>query len=202
MKSIYIEPKIHTEKSRVVRSRVVVIKKVLIALVAIVFLGAIVLVGIRYATPLFKKVDDTKEEVAVPPITSRDARTLADEAAHMWEKDAVISRIQPVQGGTERGEASLWRAVYISATRKGKGYVVEVRKGEVTKREEVAYTQGGAEFPQNSKNESEAIEEMRKLSGFGDVSIHGVEALYNSEDHAWYWGVVTAKGTVSIRMEK
>lgn len=130
------------------------------------------------------------------------ARRLAIDAARTWRGDAELSRLFPRAEANDRGDAKVWRAVFTSSSRSGAGYVVDVVGGVVIAAKETVYNSFGAAMPEDSISSDEAIARVRSLPGRGGAVIEGVEAVYNNDDAMWYWGVMTDKGTVSVRMAR
>lgn len=130
-----------------------------------------------------------------------DAFIKAREYALQWHQDAEISQFSPVGKGNENGEAESWRFVFVSPTRTGKGYAVNINGSSITS-EEFAYEAIGAPMPENAKTPEEAVREIRLSQERSEATIYGVEAVYNAYDRVWYWGIMTDKGVISVKMEK
>ena len=123
--------------------------------------------------------------------------------ARSWHSDAELSQVTTLESGANAsGDARAWRFVFVSKSQSGVGFVIDVRPDGMSNGEEVAYSASGAPMPTNAKSKDDAIAEVRTLPGYNAVQVTGVEAIYNKDDHMLYWGVITSKGTISIRMEK
>ena len=129
------------------------------------------------------------------------ALVVAQKEAKAWQSSALVASFEPRETTNERGDALTWRFIFTSSAKEDVGYIVEVKDGEVTFKEEATVNALGVPMPSNAKTIDEAIAEVRAMSGRADAHIEGVEALSN-EDGVWYWGVRTGKGTISVKMEK
>lgn len=134
-------------------------------------------------------------------LSAYDAALLvATKVALLWQSNAVVASFEPLEESNARGDARGWRFVFTSTSKRGTGYVVDVKNGVVVSHQEGAVSNVGTTLPQNAKTIDEAIAEVRAMSGREKAIIEGVEALVT--EGVWYWGVRTDKGTISIRMEK
>lgn len=130
------------------------------------------------------------------------AREKAYTRARAWHGDAELSQVTTLESGNAQADARAWRFIFVSPSRAGTGFVIDVRADSVSAGEEVAYAGTGAPMLANGKTKDEAIAEVRALPGYANVRVSGVEATYGENDRVWYWGVITDRGTISIRMAK
>ncbi|OGG61374.1 hypothetical protein A3C87_00095 [Candidatus Kaiserbacteria bacterium RIFCSPHIGHO2_02_FULL_49_34] len=134
-------------------------------------------------------------------LSAYDAALLvATKAAQSWQSNAVVASFEPLEESNARGDARGWRFVFTSTSKRGTGYVVDVKNGVVVSHQEGAVGSVGTILPQNAKTIDEAIAEVHAMPGRENAIIEGVEALVT--EGVWYWGVRTDKGTISIKMEK
>lgn len=144
-------------------------------------------------------IDESKSRIVM--MRYDDVFTKAHENALQWRQDAELSQFSPLGKGNESGEAESWRFVFVSPTRTGKGYAVNINGSSITS-EEFAYEATGAPMPENAKTPEEAVREIRLSQERSEATVYGVEAVYNTQDRVWYWGVMTDKGVISVKMEK
>lgn len=185
-------------------------------IIIIVFIVAILATGVLFGagffnaskiTSLFKKdktVYDSYELTADQgnnAISTRDAYDIALEKAKEWQTDAALSFIDAVLLDSN-GNPKTWKLTFVSKNISGKGFVVEVENGVITNSKEIEYSGTGSELPTNIISQQEAIEKVKKMSGYEDTEILGVEAVYGKGTEIWYWGVKTSKGTVSVEAKK
>lgn len=147
-------------------------------------------------------VDTPAVTEAAGTVSVEAAQEKAYTRARVWHGDAELSQVTTLESGNAQADARAWRFIFVSSSRAGVGFVIDVRAESMSDGEEVAYTATGAPMPAHGKTKDEAIAEVRTLPGYANVRVSGVEAFYAESDHMWYWGVITDKGTVSIRMAK
>lgn len=189
-------------------------KKLLITI--IVFIVVILAIGVLFGagflnapkmTSLFKKdraVYDSYEltvDKGNNMISFRDAYDIALRKAQEWQPDAMLSFIDTVSLDNN-GNPKIWKLTFVSKNVFEKGFVVEVRNGAVTNSKEIEYNGTGAQLPESIISQQEAIEGVKKIFGYENAEISGVEAVYGKGTGTWYWGVKTSKGTVTVEAKK
>ena len=92
--------------------------------------------------------------------------------------------------------------IFVSERAKGKGFVVTIENKAIVAVQETLYRGPAADFPANIISSDEAIAQVRATPGYRDVPILGIEAIYGPAEKAWYWGVRTSKGVVTIEAKK
>ncbi len=143
-------------------------------------------------------------ESAATPVWNGEetAREVAMRAAAAWQADAMLATIQSVDTSDTADRADAWQFTFIASGASGKGYVVRVADGRVTEAVEIDYVASGSALPSSFLTADEAVAAVRKLPGYEDVDVLGVEAVYGASNAIWYWGVKTSRGTVSIEATK
>lgn len=62
--------------------------------------------------------------------------------------------------------------------------------------------QGGANIPENIISPDEAVAKAKQVNGYADEEILEVAAAYGENSGAWYWGVKTPRGTVTVKADR
>lgn len=117
--------------------------------------------------------------------------------AQTWHKDAKLARTNFVSEYADGAQS--WEFVFVSISAKGKGFRVLVSGATATSAGEIGFTALGGDLPQNIISAVEAVARARSIKGYENVQILGVEMIYGPDGKQWYWGVKTAKGTVTVR---
>jgi hypothetical protein len=181
-------------------------KKILIGLTLTVL--AVGLGGIGYlyffpSMPVKKTPPDEQARPSKKLMTSIDAYALAESKAKEWRTDAVLAaqNSAPAQTSTD-GQAGEWELIFVSDAKKGIGYKVTIADKSVRSAEEIPFYGQGGVPPADSLTAEQAIEKVLKIKGYENEKIISVEMIYGPDGSQWYWGVKTAKGTVTIKAAK
>ncbi len=171
-----------------------------------VLAGLLILVGVIwwFIDSGMLQLNFRSPEVSKPnnEITGQTAVDMALVKAREWQADAVLSYMNSdeVNGS---GTASTWRLIFISQSIKDKGYEIKIYNRQVISAEEISYVGNGEEFPAETIiTEERAVEMVKKMPGYENAEILGVDAVYGQGTKTWYWGVKTDKGVVSIEAKK
>jgi hypothetical protein len=173
-------------------------KKIIIiaVIILVILIGAFTTVIILKKSSLGSAV---KQDLEKDLMDGKNAIEIGLAEAKKWQADAELSYLKSDQVGQERGRSDNWQLIFVSKNIKDKGYFVNVVNFKVVEIKEVDYVGAAAEFPINAISQEEAISRVRKIIGYENVEILGVEAIYGSTGDVWYWGVKTNKGTVSVK---
>lgn len=132
-----------------------------------------------------------------------DAHDAALEVARGWHTDAVLSTF--TSNTAKDGEPiDTWQFIFISPSAPRRGFIVDVAIDKVVGSREVDYVGVGAAFPPADSiiSQGEAIRRIHALPGYEDQPVLGIEAVYDSAGHEWFWAARTPKGVVSIEAKQ
>jgi len=136
-------------------------------------------------------------------ITAVDAYDLALARARAWDTEAKLSRINSAPDKTSaQGRADSWELLYTSENKKGLAYRVNIADKNVIDGAEIPFFGAGGELPQNLLTAEEAIAKVRQIGGYENEPIMSVEMIYDEGAKLWFWGVKTARGTVSVKASR
>lgn len=144
-----------------------------------------------------------KEQIEKGQEMARSAFDIALPHARQWQEDAVLSSLGSLEkqmtDSTDR-----WKLIFTSPHKKGKGFLIEVNVSDqsISSTQEIPYTGFSAEFPADIISEQEAIQRVHQIKGYEHELILGIEAVYGPAEKAWYWGVRTSKGVVTVEAKK
>ena len=148
-----------------------------------------------------KTAIENPREDDIKKMTPQSAFDMALGRAREWQPDAQLSFLG-ANTSSEIGRSDSWRMIFVSEQAKGKGLVVTIENKAVVAVQETLYRGPAADFPANIISSDEAIAQVRATLGYRDVPILGIEAIYGPAEKAWYWGVRTSKGVVTIEAKK
>lgn len=173
----------------------------------VVVVAALVVVGVLAGMDKIKLSKEPAnqpvyEEVEKNLMDGTKAHELALVEAKKWQADAVLAYMNADQVGQVKGRSSSWTLIFTSSKVKGKGYQVMVKDFSVIETKEIPYVGSAAELPPDIISQEEAVAQVRAMSGFKDIKILGVDAVYGPGTKTWYWGVKTSKGTVSVKASR
>lgn len=178
---------------------------IVIFIVILVITGVLIGAGFLNLSKIKKIFTGDKKDIEISQVNSnintisnRNAYDIALEKAKQWQSDAALSFIDTVSLD-HNGNPKTWKLTFVSKNMPEKGFLVELDNGAVINSKEIEYSGIGAELPTNIISQQQAIEKVKKMSGYGDANILGVEAVYGQGTEIWYWGVKTDKGTVSVQ---
>lgn len=135
-------------------------------------------------------------------LSVQSAYSIAVAKAKTWHADAVLVQARSIKGETDRfGHSDDWEFLFTSTSGKDQGYKVLIYDRKIISAEEVPYVRMGAKLPDNLITSQEAIAMMREIKGYENLAVESVELVFG-DDQKWYWGIKTARGTVSIKAEK
>jgi len=185
-------------------------------IVTSLFLIAVLTVGVLFGTGVFnvKKIQKyfSGKDIAQNQTASFQNVTVAPEQkayqaalarALEWNADAALAFID--SGVKEKSETSspVWKFTFAPKNNDAReGFVVVVEGEKVIRVEEVEHSGSGVELPDDIISQEEAIARVKKMAGYENEPILGVEAVYGAGNKVWYWGVKTGKGTVSVEAKK
>lgn len=136
-------------------------------------------------------------------MATRNAYDIALLRAQEWQRDAKLFHINSEPGATGvTGRSDDWDLIYVSEQVKGKGFHIVISDRAITTAEEIPITAEGGELPENIISSQEAISRMRQIKGYENEQVRSVELVYGPDGEVWYWGIKTARGTVTINAKK
>lgn len=181
-----------------------------------IILSLIITAGCSIALYIFGAVDadflfrirsseqiQQKERIEESRHVARSAFDIALPRARQWQEDAVLSFLSSLdQSATNRADQNYWKFIFTSPHKKGIGFVIELTDQSIHSAQEIPYTGSSAEFPADIISEQEAIKRVHEIKGYEHAPILGIEAVYGPVEKAWYWGVRTPKGVVTVEAKK
>ena len=183
-------------------------QKKAIIIIAIIICAAVIFI-ISYSLDFLhinfrffsKTTVENAREDDIKKMTPQSAFDMALGRAREWQPDAQLSFLG-ANTSSEIGRSDSWRMIFVSERAKGKGFVVTIENKAIVAVQETLYRGPAADFPANIISSDEAIAQVRAIPGYRDVPILGIEAIYGPAEKAWYWGVRTSKGVVTIEAKK
>ena len=165
-------------------------------------LGALIYVLISrgyFSLMTFKSISKTPAEttessVAPPVFDYQAAYSIALAEAVIWDEKSALAKSTETDFG--------WSYIFVTETKKDRGYRVEIANGKVVSSEEGAYSGLGGALPSDLVTKEEAIAKVQAIPGYENAQISGIEMIYGPDGKQWYWGVKTERGTVSIKATK
>lgn len=136
-------------------------------------------------------------------LSGQDAYTKALARAKNWQPDATLAHSNSLQGSTGKtGRSDDWDLIFVSASLRGRGFHIIIKNQDIITAEEIAFVGKGSPLPVNIISSQDAIAYVRTLKGFATTTIISVELTNSTDGNEWFWGVKTARGTVSIKALK
>ena len=89
--------------------------------------------------------------------------------------------------------------MFASKKTPGIAYEVLIEDGRVIETKELRLAREGKAVPGNLITAEEAVAKMRKIPGFENEQVTGVELIYGPDGNTWYWGITTARGVITIK---
>lgn len=180
-------------------------KRVFWLLAFVICVGVFVLVlyalGVFHFVSLRPPENTPKAEMEANRMTPRTAYDIALSEAKKWHPDAALASLTSSEE-TAVGRADHWKLIFTSQLAKKKGLLVLVADKMVVSTQEVPYVGFAADFPTDIISEEEAIARVHQMKGYENEKILGIETVYGPAEKAWYWGVRTAKGVVTVEAKK
>ncbi len=130
-------------------------------------------------------------------MTPRNAFDVALSRAKEWRSDAELSFLS-AETSSETGRSDSWKLIFISQQEKNKGLLIIIVDKVIASVQETLYRGFAADFPIDIISSDEAIKRVHEMNGYTHMPILGIEAVYGPAEKAWYWGVRTPKGVVTI----
>jgi hypothetical protein len=177
----------------------------------IALLILLVALGVFFALKHFKKsvaqlpqlpqlmIQEAKEDNLME---GKSAIALGLAAARAWRSDAELSYVLSADAGQLTGRSNNWQLIYVSPSVKGKGYLVKITDAKISDTAEISYAGSAAEFPADVISQADAVAQVKAIPGFANVKILHVGMIYDAAAKSWFWGVETAKATVTVKAEK
>lgn len=176
-------------------------KRVFWVLVFVVFVLVLYALGVFRFGTLRLPESATKEQAEQNRMTPRTAYDIALPEAKKWQADAALSSLTSSEE-TAVGRADHWKLIFTSPRVKQKGLLVVVADKVIVSTQEIPYAGFAADFPADIISEEEAINRVHQMKGYENEPILGIETVYGPAEKAWYWGVRTAKGVVTVEAKK
>lgn len=129
------------------------------------------------------------ESVEVVATRESSERTDALAFALAWSPNAKLSKLEK----TDAGQVF----TFVDAEKKGIAYVVTGAPGAWMGEEVAWYGEGGV-APERLLTSEQAIQKVLQIPGYETVTILGAELVYGPSGEAWYWGVRTERGVVTV----
>jgi len=178
-------------------------KDLITVIVLAVTVLAVVILAIVGVGPFLKiRTLLTGEPSDINLLSNQDAYHVALEKALAWQPDAKLSSMKSALGETGVSGRSDWDLLFVSKSIKKKGFQVAIRNRAVKVAEEINFTGQGTELPTNIISSKEAVAKAHDIPGYGKEPVLGVEMVYGPDGSVWYWGVKTARGTITINAKK
>ena len=170
--------------------------------VAVLFVIGYGLNFLRFdVSSLSRTTTDLTHQEDIKKMTARSAFDIAFARAKEWRADAQLSLLS-AQTPSDAGHSDSWRLIFVSQQEKDKGFVITINNKVIISVEETSYRGAAADFPANILSTDEAIKRVHEIRGYADVPILGIEAIYGPAEKAWYWGIRTPKGVVTIEAKR
>lgn len=121
---------------------------------------------------------------------------IALERAKEWQQDAALSSLETEY--SEHKEAPRkWKLMFVSKN-SSQGLLVHMSDNAILSTQEIPYHGSGAELSSEIITPEEAVKRVKAMPGYEEASIDQVSAVYGTGTEAWYWGVHTSMGVVSV----
>jgi len=177
----------------------------------IIYFSLIAMTVLLFGLVVYWQLSSGKKTAPAPvPVSEPDRKMTASDAyglalvkAREWDPAAVLSKINSAPDKTSaQGRADSWELLYTSENKKGLAYIVTIADKNVADGAEIPFFGAGGELPQNLLSSEEAIAKVRQIGGYENEPILSVEMIYDEGAKLWFWGVKTARGTVSVKATK
>ena len=168
----------------------------------------LIVIGILFSVGIFNhKSGNVSKGVPLPPdidrLSSRNAYDMGLMRAKEWRPDAVLAKIISSPGKTGvSGRSDDWELLFVSKSLKRKALRVVITNKMIAAALEIPYVAPGGDLPENIISSQEAIARVHAIPGYENEPVISVELLYGPDGSAWYWGVKTAKGVITIKAGK
>lgn len=165
----------------------------------VVFLATLWMAGVFRVSEREIKRGDTGGANIGSAVSAHD---VAARVAMAWHADAVLSTFT---SNTAKNNEPIndWQFIFISASSPRKGFIVDIAGDRVAGSREVDYVGTGAPFSEkNMISQGEAIRRIHALPGYENETVIGIEAVYDSAGHEWFWAARTSRGVVSVSASK
>lgn len=127
-------------------------------------------------------------------LTAKGSFDLAHKSALSWAPDAKLVYIKTLGTIMLDGRTSYWQLGFGSLKKKS-GYDIVIKGDVVASATEVPTTVYGFELPKNWYDSGDAIDSVRTLPRFRDVTVSQINFFY---DKGWLYSVVTSVGSSVI----
>lgn len=136
-------------------------------------------------------------------ITSAEAIELAKPDALNWKTDAKLAQISAKGKISPAGKSDSWISRFSSQSVEGKGYEILIQNRLVAAKKEIDFYRAGADLPENGLiGEEEAIKKLREISGYENAAVQSVELIPSVDGKAWFYGIKTEKGVLTLPAAK
>lgn len=186
-------------RSQKLVSFIIIIFILALACYLILYTLGITRIGFSTQTKLIEPAPQQKK-FTTAGMAPRTAFDIALPRAREWQSDAILSFLTSQQKTAQRAE--YWSIFFTSLHKKDRGFLVEVADQHIISAKEIPYRGSSAEFPSDIMSEEEAIAHVHAIKGYEHEPVLGIEALYGPAEKAWYWGVRTSKGIVTVEAKK
>ena len=166
-----------------------------VILFVVIFFAVLWIAGVFRSSEREVQIGDT----GGANITSAfDAYNAAFGVAKVWRNDAILSTF--ISNTAENNEPiNTWQFIFISPSVPGKGLLVDIADERVIGSRETNYVGTGAAFSEAGIiSQGEAVRRIHALPGYENEQIIGIEAVYDTVKHSWFWAAKTARGVVSV----
>lgn len=136
-------------------------------------------------------------------ITSAEAIELAKPDALNWKPDAKLAQINAKGKLSPAGKSDSWVSRFSSQSIEGKGYEILIQNRLVAAKKEIDFYRAGADLPESGLiGEEEAIKKLRGISGYESAAVQSVELIPSVDGKAWFYGIKTEKGVITLPAAK
>ncbi|MEK7123517.1 MAG: hypothetical protein AAB851_01330 [Patescibacteria group bacterium] len=182
-------------------------QKIIILLAVIILIGAMVsflaLFGyLPWLSGIFSGEKIVEEDINL--ITSAEAIEFAKPDALNWKPDAKLAQIN-AKGKMSliSGKNDSWILIFSSPSAENKGYEISVSNRQIVSKKEIVFRRQGADLPENGLiGDEEAIKKLREISGYESATVQSVELIPSADGKAWFYGIKTDKGVITLPAER
>lgn len=136
-------------------------------------------------------------------ITSAEAIEFAKPDALNWKPDAKLAQINAKGKISPVGKSDSWILRFSSQSVEGKGYEILIQNRLAAAKKEIDFYRAGADLPESGLiGEEEAIKKLREISSYESAAVQSVELIPSVDGKAWFYGIKTEKGIITLPANK